>query len=433
MAAYEDRAGPIEVVAKFGGHLWSAQLDHSPLDVVAWHGNYHPYKYDLARFNAINTVSFDHPDPSIFTVLTSASDTPGTANVDFVIFPPRWMVAEHTFRPPYFHRNVMSEFMGLVRGEYDAKQGGFVPGGASLHNCMSAHGPDRASYEQAVAAEARRRSTSRDTLAFMFESRYRVRAHRVRARVAPRSTATTTRRGTDSRKAEVAGMKLASLKGPTRDGTLVRGERAISRAPCRAEGIAPTMQHALEHWDALEPSAARRRGEPRPRATSAMPSISPTALARGEVAAPLPRAYEWLDGSAYLSHVERVRRARNDKVPESFYTDPLMYQGGAGAMMGARDPIRALSRGLGHRPRGRGGGDHGRRADGRHAAREAAACVRLVTLVNDVSFRRLIPAELAKGFGFVNGKGANALSPVAVTPDELGGALDATARSTCRS
>ena len=128
-------------------------LDHSPLDVVAWHGNYAPYKYDLARFNTIGTVSFDHPDPSIFTVLTSPTDTPGTANCDFVIFPPRWMVAEHTFRPPWFHRNVMSEFMGLVHGAYDAKADGFVPGGSSLHNCMSAHGPDRATFDRAVAAD----------------------------------------------------------------------------------------------------------------------------------------------------------------------------------------------------------------------------------------------------------------------------------------
>ncbi|HEX5633298.1 MAG TPA: homogentisate 1,2-dioxygenase domain-containing protein, partial [Gemmatimonadales bacterium] len=171
VAAYEDLDRPTELAVRFGGHLWSATLDHSPLDVVGWHGNYWPYKYDLARFNAINTVSFDHPDPSIFTVLTSASDTPGMANVDFVIFPPRWMVAEGTFRPPYFHRNVMSEFMGLVKGEYDAKQGGFVPGGASLHNAMSAHGPDRASYEKAVAAKLEPQYLG-DTLAFMFESRY---------------------------------------------------------------------------------------------------------------------------------------------------------------------------------------------------------------------------------------------------------------------
>jgi homogentisate 1,2-dioxygenase len=170
-AAYEDRDAPTEVIAKFAGHLWSAQYDHSPLDVVAWHGNYYPYKYDLARFNAMNTVSFDHPDPSIFTVLTSPSEMPGTANVDFVIFPPRWMVADDTFRPPYFHRNVMSEFMGLVRGEYDAKKGGFVPGAASLHSAMSGHGPDRASYDRAVAAKLEPHYLEK-SLAFMFESRY---------------------------------------------------------------------------------------------------------------------------------------------------------------------------------------------------------------------------------------------------------------------
>ncbi|QJR16163.1 homogentisate 1,2-dioxygenase [Usitatibacter palustris] len=171
VAAYEDKPARTELVAKFGGHLWATDLEHSPLDVVAWHGNYYPYKYDLARFNAMNTVSFDHPDPSIFTVLTSPSETPGTANVDFVIFPPRWNVAEDTFRPPYFHRNVMSEFMGLVRGEYDAKKEGFLPGAASVHNCMSAHGPDVASYEAAVAAKLEPKRLA-NTLAFMFESRY---------------------------------------------------------------------------------------------------------------------------------------------------------------------------------------------------------------------------------------------------------------------
>ena len=170
VAAYEE-GGPTEALARFGGALFATRLAHSPLDVVAWHGNYYPYKYDLARFNTINTVSYDHPDPSIFTVLTSPSEAPGMANVDFVIFPPRWMVAEGTFRPPYFHRNVMSEFMGLVRGEYDAKQGGFVPGGASLHNAMTAHGPDRASYERAVGAPLAPQYLE-GTLAFMFESRY---------------------------------------------------------------------------------------------------------------------------------------------------------------------------------------------------------------------------------------------------------------------
>ncbi len=146
VAAYEEREGNFELVSKFMGQLWRADIDHSPLDVVAWHGNYAPYKYDLARFNTVNTVSFDHPDPSIFTVLTSPSDTAGIANVDFVIFPPRWMVAENTFRPPWFHRNVMSEYMGLVHGAYDAKAEGFLPGGGSLHNCMSGHGPDATTF-----------------------------------------------------------------------------------------------------------------------------------------------------------------------------------------------------------------------------------------------------------------------------------------------
>ncbi|HLY47460.1 MAG TPA: homogentisate 1,2-dioxygenase [Stellaceae bacterium] len=176
-AAYEERPGGCELVTKFAGHLWATTLDHSPLDVVAWHGNYAPYKYDLARFNTIGTVSFDHPDPSIFTVLTSPSDTAGTANCDFVIFPPRWLVAEHTFRPPFFHRNVMSEFMGLVRGAYDAKVAGFLPGGASLHNSMAAHGPDRATFDKAVTQDLRPQKIA-DTLAFMFETRLAVRPTR---------------------------------------------------------------------------------------------------------------------------------------------------------------------------------------------------------------------------------------------------------------
>ncbi len=174
VAAYEDREGDFSIIAKFQGNLWEAAIDHSPLDVVAWHGNYAPYKYDLANFNTINTVSFDHPDPSIFTVLTSPSDTPGTANVDFVIFPPRWVVAEHTFRPPYFHRNVMSEFMGLIFGQYDAKAAGFTPGGASLHNCMSGHGPDAGAFEKAGDAELKPQRYE-NTLAFMFETRYVIR------------------------------------------------------------------------------------------------------------------------------------------------------------------------------------------------------------------------------------------------------------------
>jgi len=177
VAVFEDREGEFELVAKFAGGLWSAPIDHSPLDVVAWHGNHAPYKYDLARFNTVNTVSFDHPDPSIFTVLTSPSDTVGTANVDFVIFPPRWVVAEHTFRPPWFHRNVMSEFMGLIHGVYDAKAEGFAPGGASLHNCMSGHGPDAATFDKASKVALAPHKIE-DTLAFMFESRYVIRPTR---------------------------------------------------------------------------------------------------------------------------------------------------------------------------------------------------------------------------------------------------------------
>jgi len=177
VAAFEDRDEPCEVVQKFQGGLWTTTLNRSPLDVVAWHGNLAPYRYDLTRFNTINTVSYDHPDPSIFTVLTSPSDTPGVANCDFVIFPPRWMVAEGTFRPPWFHRNVMSEFMGLIHGEYDAKAGGFAPGGASLHNCMNGHGPDRESYAKAVAAELKPHKIE-DSMAFMFESRHVIRPTR---------------------------------------------------------------------------------------------------------------------------------------------------------------------------------------------------------------------------------------------------------------
>ncbi|SEJ90386.1 homogentisate 1,2-dioxygenase [Sphingobium sp. AP50] len=170
VAWYEDIDEKFELIQKFQGHFWSTELDHSPLDVVAWHGNLAPYRYDLRRFNAINTVSYDHPDPSIFTVLTSPSDRAGTANVDFVIFPPRWLVAEHTFRPPWFHRNVMGEFMGLINGVYDAKLGGFAPGGISLHNTMNGHGPDQATYEKAIAADLAPHKYE-NTMAFMFESR----------------------------------------------------------------------------------------------------------------------------------------------------------------------------------------------------------------------------------------------------------------------
>jgi homogentisate 1,2-dioxygenase len=172
-AAFEERDHTVSVVNKFGGNLWAAQYDHSPLDVVAWHGSYAPYKYDTRDFMVIGSISFDHPDPSIFTVLTSPTDTSGLANVDFVVFAPRWLVGEDTFRPPWFHRNVMSEYMGLVSGAYDAKAAGFTPGGGSLHNTFASHGPDAETYARASTAELAPQKLD-DTLAFMFESRWTI-------------------------------------------------------------------------------------------------------------------------------------------------------------------------------------------------------------------------------------------------------------------
>ena len=177
VAAYEGKEGEFEMVCKFAGSLYACAIDHSPLDVVAWVGNSAPYKYALERFNVIGSVSYDHPDPSIYTVLTSPSDTYGTANVDFVIFPPRWMVAEDTFRAPWYHRNVMSEFMGLIYGVYDAKPEGFMPGGASLHNCMAAHGPDDLAFDGSSNSRLAPVKQT-DTMAFMFESRYVLRPTR---------------------------------------------------------------------------------------------------------------------------------------------------------------------------------------------------------------------------------------------------------------
>ena len=171
VAWYEDREGDFELVSKFAGNLWRASIDHSPLDVVAWHGNNAPYRYDLKRFNAIGSISFDHPDPSIFLVLQSLSDTPGVDMIDFVVFPPRILTMQDTFRPPWFHRNVASEFMGLIEGVYDAKAEGFLPGGASLHNCMSGHGPDADTFEKASVADTSKPQVIRDTMAFMFETR----------------------------------------------------------------------------------------------------------------------------------------------------------------------------------------------------------------------------------------------------------------------
>lgn len=175
VAWYEDEEKPHELVAKFMGELWSANMDHSPFDVVAWRGNCAPCKYDLRRFNTIGSVSYDHPDPSIFLALQSISDTPGVSNIDFVLFPPRWLAMEHTFRPPWFHRNVASEFMGLIHGAYDAKTEGFLPGGASLHNGMTGHGPDAATFDTARRADTSKPAKLTDTMAFMFETRWVIR------------------------------------------------------------------------------------------------------------------------------------------------------------------------------------------------------------------------------------------------------------------
>ena len=172
VAAFEEPTADYEIIKKFGSRLWRNTHQGTPFNVVAWHGNLAPLKYDTANFMVIGSISFDHPDPSIFTVLTSPSDTQGTANCDFVIFPPRWLVAEDTFRPPWYHRNLMSEFMGLVQGQYDAKPEGFKPGGMSLHNCMVPHGPDVEAYDKASHAPLQPHKLDH-TLAFMFESRWR--------------------------------------------------------------------------------------------------------------------------------------------------------------------------------------------------------------------------------------------------------------------
>lgn len=170
-ASYEDSEVEYTLVFKLNGEFWQASQNHSPFDVVAWHGNLSPYKYDLRKFNTMGSISYDHPDPSIFTVLTSPSQTPGVANMDFVIFPERWLVADDTFRPPYYHRNFMSEYMGLIYGEYDAKPGGFVPGGGSLHNTMIGHGPDSESFDIATTSDLKPEKLTA-TMAFMFETRH---------------------------------------------------------------------------------------------------------------------------------------------------------------------------------------------------------------------------------------------------------------------
>jgi homogentisate 1,2-dioxygenase len=183
IAAYEDKDEATRLVVKWGGAMWQTELKASPLDVVAWHGNYAPYKYDLRRYSPVGSIGFDHPDPSIFTVLSAPSETPGTSNIDFVIFPERWAVAENTFRPPWYHRNIMSEFMGLVYGQYDAKPQGFTPGGVSLHNCMLPHGPDADAFKHASTVDLKPVKLT-NTLAFMFETRFPQRVTRYAAEAA---------------------------------------------------------------------------------------------------------------------------------------------------------------------------------------------------------------------------------------------------------
>jgi homogentisate 1,2-dioxygenase len=171
VASYEEKETPCRLTIKWCGGFHVAEIGHSPLDVVAWHGNYAPYKYDLRTFAPVGAILFDHPDPSIFTVLTAPSGETGAANVDFVIFPERWLVAEHSFRPPWYHMNIMSEFMGLIFGQYDAKAKGFAPGGISLHNCMLPHGPDKQAFDRASSGELKPQKLE-NMLAFMFETRY---------------------------------------------------------------------------------------------------------------------------------------------------------------------------------------------------------------------------------------------------------------------
>lgn len=171
VAAFEDREVPSTLTIKWCGQFHETKIAQSPLDVVAWHGNYAPYKYDLRTYSVIGSISFDHPDPSIFTVLTAPTAEEGTANIDFVIFTDRWLPQEDTFRPPWYHKNIMSELMGNVYGQYDAKPKGFVPGGISLHNCMLPHGPDRNAFEKATTTELKPEKLT-NTLAFMFETRF---------------------------------------------------------------------------------------------------------------------------------------------------------------------------------------------------------------------------------------------------------------------
>ncbi len=354
------------------------------------------------------------------------------ANIDFVIFPPRWMVAEHTFRPPWFHRNLMSEFMGLIHGTYDAKAEGFRPGGASLHNCMSPHGPDAETFEKASTAELApqylgntlascSRAVMSSTPPTPLSTPTSVNATtsmsgRPCARTSTRLRAKHTRYAgrqvpSDTYRNDI--MKLATLN-TGRDGELIVVSRDLSRA-VRATDIAPTLQAAIENWDTLAPRLEQRYAQLNDGQTEGAFELDQTTLH-----SPLPRTYNWADGSAYLNHVQLVRQARGAEMPETFWTDPLMYQAAATVSSPPPRTLRQSARNTASTSRA-SLRDHRRRAMG-VGAETAADHIKLVMLVNDVSLRGLIPGELAKGFGFFQAKPASSFSPVCVTPDELGDA-----------
>ena len=332
VAAYEDIEAPHTLIVKWGGELYRTEVAHSPIDVVAWHGNYYPYKYDLRRFSPVGAIAFDHPDPSIFTVMTSPSETPGTANIDFVIFPERWAVAENTFRPPWYHRNIMSEFMGLVYGVYDAKPEGFVPGGMSLHNQMLPHGPDADAFNHASNVELKPVKLT-NTLAFMFETRFRQRVTKYAAELDTRQDDyadcwSGLAQALQSEQARAGLMKLASLKHG-RDGRLVVVSRDLARcadaSACRADlaGGARRLgrRRAAPHRDrGCARSRAHRARAVRPgevrRAAAALARLGRRVGLREPCGAGAPRARRRaaglvLDRSADVSRrLGRLHRAR---------------------------------------------------------------------------------------------------------------------------
>ena len=417
-ASYEDIDAPHTLFVKWGGELFRTQVAHSPIDVVAWHGNYYPYKYDLRRFSPVGAIAFDHPDPSIFTVMTSPSETPGTANIDFVIFPERWGVAENTFRPPWYHRNIMSEFMGLVYGVYDAKPEGFVPGGMSLHNQMLPHGPDADAFNHASNVELKPVKLT-NTLAFMFETRFRQRADEICGRA---------RHAAGRLRGLLGGAREELQSEPARAGdearlAETRPRRAAGRRLARSFALRRCLERRADAAGGARRLGGGRAAPHRDRDSLEAGRIAHAPFDQAKCASPLPRSHGWADGSAYVNHVALVRRARGAELPASFWTDPLMYRGGSDQFIGPRDPIAVADTAWGVDLEAEVGVICGDVPMGASVA-AAAAAIRLIVILNDVSYRNLIPGELAKGFGFLQGKGQTAFSPVAVTPDELGPAWD---------